>query len=162
MADDVQRNYQIFPQEQRWTHLALPPVKDVEASIAWYEKHTHLRLLARNESEVALGAWLGDPRQADAPFVLVLAQFKEGKDPFGGARHFPLAPFAHIGIEVKKRETVDEIAALARQENCLALAPHLRPPPVGYVCFVRDPDGNIIEFSHDQGVYEKAKEMWGR
>jgi len=158
---DAQRTYQIFPEEQRWTHIALPPVKDLESSITWYEKHTHLKLLARNESDVARGAWLGDPTQTSSPFVLVLAQFLEGKDPFRGAKHTPLGPFAHIGIEVKEKSKVDEIAALAESEGCLALAPHFRPPPVGYVCFVRDPDGNVIEFSYDQGVYEKAKEVWG-
>ena len=26
---------------------------------------------------------------------------------------------------------------------------------------LKDPDGNMIEFSYDQGVYAKAKEVWG-
>jgi hypothetical protein len=29
------------------------------------------------------------------------------------------------------------------------------------VCFIKDPDGNTIEFSYDQGVYETAREVWG-
>ena len=35
------------------------------------------------------------------------------------------------------------------------------PPPIGYICAVKDPDGNVVEFSYDQGVYAKAQEVWG-
>ena len=35
------------------------------------------------------------------------------------------------------------------------------PPPIGYICMLTDPDGNLIEFSFDQGVYKKAREVWG-
>ncbi len=157
---DADRTYRIFPQRQKWTHLALQ-VKDIEASIAWYQKHTHLELLARNESDFGLGVWLGDRTEVDSPFILVLSQFFEGKDPFAPAVHHPLGPFAHIGIEVTERQTIDDIVAVAKEEDCLALGPTQMPPPVGYICFLRDPDGNIIEFSFDQGVYEKAKEIWG-
>jgi len=36
------------------------------------------------------------------------------------------------------------------------------PKQIGYVCFIKDPDGNTIEYSYDQGVYEKAREVWGK
>jgi lactoylglutathione lyase len=36
------------------------------------------------------------------------------------------------------------------------------PKQIGYICFLKDPDGNTIEFSYDQGVYEKAREVWGK
>lgn len=152
--------HKIRPDKPRWTHLALH-VKDIEASIAWYEKHTCLGVLARNQDEMGKGVWLGDGTAPHAPFILVLAQFFEGKDPFAPARHAVLQPFAHIGIEVPTRELVDEYAALAKENDCLALGPMQMPDPVGYVCFVKDPDGNVIEFSFDQGVYEKAREVWG-
>jgi hypothetical protein len=35
------------------------------------------------------------------------------------------------------------------------------PKQIGYICFLKDPDGNTIEFSFDQGVFEKAREVWG-
>ena len=47
------------PTAPRWTHMALH-VNDIEASIVWYEKYTHLRVLARNEDEDGKGVWLGD------------------------------------------------------------------------------------------------------
>ncbi|MFQ6004497.1 MAG: VOC family protein [Woeseia sp.] len=152
--------HKIRPDRQRWTHLALH-VSDIDASIAWYEKHTHLQLLARNQDEFGRGAWLGDSEEASSPFILVLAQFDEGKDPFAPAKHAILTPFAHIGIEVPTRGMVDELASKAKEADCLALGPRQMPDPVGYVCFIRDPDGNLVEFSYDQGVYERALEVWG-
>ena len=35
------------------------------------------------------------------------------------------------------------------------------PAPIGYVCALTDPDGNVIEISHNQGVYDKVDEVWG-
>jgi len=35
------------------------------------------------------------------------------------------------------------------------------PPPIGYICAINDPDGNVIEISHNQGVYAKVEEVWG-
>jgi hypothetical protein len=35
------------------------------------------------------------------------------------------------------------------------------PKHIGYICFLKDPDGNTVEFSYDQGVFEKAREVWG-
>jgi hypothetical protein len=43
----------------------------------------------------------------------------------------------------------------------MAWPPTQMPDPIGYICALKDPDGNMIEFSYDQGVYAKAKEVWG-
>ena len=45
--------------------------------------------------------------------------------------------------------------------GCLSWPPQQMPDPIGYICALTDPDGNMIEFSYDQGVYEKAQEVWG-
>ncbi|HUZ13341.1 MAG TPA: VOC family protein [Caulobacteraceae bacterium] len=158
---DAKVGHSIGPRRPTWTHIALC-VKDVDASIAWYERFTHLRLLARGEDRDGRNAWLGDSTQADSPFVLVLGQFFEGHDPFAPAPHPPLGPFAHIGIELSAHEAVDEVAARAKAEGCLALGPLQMPKQIGYVCFIKDPDGNTVELSFDQGVYERAREVWGR
>ena len=50
---------------------------------------------------------------------------------------------------------------LGRADGCLEWEPAQWPPPVGYVCALADPDGNVVEFSYDQGVYAKAQEVWG-
>jgi lactoylglutathione lyase len=32
---------------------------------------------------------------------------------------------------------------------------------VGYICAAKDPDGNVIEFSHNQKVYATIQRVWG-
>ena len=88
-------------------------------------------------------------------------QFFEGHDPFAPATHHPLGPFAHIGIELPDKNAVDQIASKAKESGCLMLGPVKMPKRIGYICFVRDPEGNVVEFSFDQGVYTKAREVWG-
>jgi catechol 2,3-dioxygenase-like lactoylglutathione lyase family enzyme len=153
--------HQVRPKRSTWTHIALC-VKDIDKSIDWYQRFTHLTLLQRGEDKDGKNAWLGDSTQADSPFVLVLGQFFEGHDPFAPAAHLPMGPFAHIGIELATKEAVDEAAGRAKAEGCLGLGPIQLPKQIGYVCFVKDPDGNTIEFSYDQGVFEKAREVWGK
>lgn len=157
----AQGTHSIGPRRSTWTHIALC-AKDIDASIAWYERFTHLRLLSRGEDQDGKNAWLGDSAQADSPFILVLGQFYEGHDPFAPAAHPPMGPFAHIGIELATKEAVDEVAARGKAEGCLAFGPLQMPKQIGYICFLKDPDGNTIEYSFDQGVYEKAREVWGR
>ena len=156
-----QPHHNLRPARPTWTHLALH-VKDIDRAIAWYEEFTHLRVLDRVEDQDGYNAWLGDESQADHPFILVLGQFLEGKDPFAPAEHPALGPFAHIGIEVPEKHIIDETAAKAKEAGCLVLGPVRLTERIGYICFLRDPEGNMVEFSHDQGVYEKAREIWGK
>lgn len=153
--------HSIGPTKSVWTHIAFA-VKDVDKSLAWYEKFTHLRLLARHDEVDGRNIWLGDSAHPESPFILVLGQFYEGHDPFAPSPHHPMGPFAHIGIELPSKEAVDEIAAKAKADGCLALGPRQMPKHIGYICFLKDPDGNTIEYSCDQGVYEKAREVWGK
>jgi lactoylglutathione lyase len=140
----------------RWTHIALPSA-DLDASLAWYERFTPLVVLAEHHDEQGRSAWLAHEGEAESPFVLVLVMFYRD----AGRRQRTLGPFAHIGIEVPARSDVEAIAARARAEGCLVWEPQDMPPPVGYVCAMTDPDGNVIEISHDQGVYAAAQEKWG-
>lgn len=156
-----ERAHSVGPKRSTWTHIALC-VKDIDASIAWYERHTHLKLLARGEDDDGKNAWLGDDSQAESPFILVLGQFYPGHDPFAPAPHPPMGPFAHMGIELPSKEAVDEMAARGKAEGCLAFGPLQMPKQIGYICFLKDPDGNTIEYSYDQGVFEKAREVWGK
>ena len=94
----------------------------------------------------------------DKPFIIVLVSFFH--DQPKGPRA-TLAPFAHLGIEMPTRDEVDRIAERGRAAGCLAWEPQQLPPPIGYVCALTDPDGNIVEFSHDQGVFAKVHEVWG-
>jgi catechol 2,3-dioxygenase-like lactoylglutathione lyase family enzyme len=141
----------------RWTHIALPAT-DIDTMIDWYTRFTPLELLDRREDADGYGAWLGHSDQADKPFILVLVSFFRDQDK--GAQPI-MAPFAHIGVEVTSRAEVEAIADRGRAEGCLVWEPTDMPPPIGYICALKDPEGNMIEFSYDQGVYAKAQEVWG-
>jgi lactoylglutathione lyase len=141
----------------RWTHVALPSC-DIDKSIAWYEKFTPLVVIERFQDAMGRSAWLGHAGRTEHPFVLVLVMFFKDQ----GKKQPQLAPFAHIGIEVPTEQELDTLAEEARRAECLAMPPTRLPPPVGYVCMLSDPDGNRIEISHNQQVYQKVRERWGQ
>ncbi|MDB0005856.1 VOC family protein [Ilumatobacteraceae bacterium] len=152
--------YQIHPTEARWTHVALR-VDDIDKTIDFYTSMTPLELIDRREDDMGYGAWLGMPGETNNPFILVIAQFFPETDPFKNAPTAVLAPFAHLGIEMSEKSNVDEIATRAEAAGCLAMPPTMMPPPIGYICMLRDPDGNMVEFSWDQGVWSTLQERWG-
>lgn len=152
--------YDVRPAKPTWTHIALR-VADVDESISWYQAFTPLELLEKRQDDMGFGAWLGEPDSAVRPFVLVLAQFLPETDPFKAFPQEVLTPFAHLGVELPTRDALDATAARAEVAGCLAMPPTQMPAPVGYVCMLRDPDGNMIELSYDQGVYATVKRVWG-
>lgn len=145
------------PDRPRLTHVALP-VGDLEASLDWYAEWTPLRLLRRFSDEQGSSAWLAHDDVSLPPFVLVLVDFAAAH----GEAHPRLAPFAHLGVELPTRADVDGQADRARRAGILVTEPIELPPPVGYVCMIADPDGNRIELSCGQGVYDAAAEAADR
>jgi lactoylglutathione lyase len=133
------------PTTPRWTHIALPS-GDLDRSIAWYTEFTPLVVLDRREDADGQSAWLSHDGQIDNPFILVLVMFWRDK----GKPSPIMAPFAHIGI-----------ADRARAAGCLTWEPTDMPDPIGFICAITDPDGNVIEISHNQGVFAKVQEVWG-
>ena len=152
--------YDIHPDEARWTHVALR-VDDIDATIDFYTSMTPLQLIDKRRDDMGYGAWLGMPGATNNPFILVVAQFFEGSDPFADAPKEVLAPFAHLGIELPSKGDVDDVATRAAAADCLAMPATMMPPPIGYICMVRDPDGNMVEFSWDQGVYATLRDRFG-
>jgi lactoylglutathione lyase len=152
--------HELRPRAARWTHVALR-VSDIDATIAWYLEFTPLELLDRRQDDDGYGAWLGHREVGEHPFVLVLAQFFPDRDPFAPHPIAKLAPFNHIGIELPERADVDDVAARGEAAGCLVFPAKQMPDPIGYICMLQDPDGNLVEFSYDQGVYETARNTWG-
>jgi lactoylglutathione lyase len=138
------------------THIALP-VSNLQAHLDFYAKYTSMvNIHERFDEETGLRtAWLanpGDVTEAAARFVIVLI---EGKLPTAitgdiQEEYWFLRSIAHLGISVASRDEVDRIAAMAKDDGCLVLGPMYRNVVVGYICLVRDPDGNNIEFSVEQ------------
>ena len=146
------------PPTPRWTHMALR-VNNIDETIAFYTDFTPMELIDKREDDMGYGAWLGHTDSPDTPFVLVLAQFFPETDPFKDAPIATLAPFAHIGIEMTTRQEVEDVAEKAKAAGVLAMPPTDMPQPIGYICMVSDPDGNMVEFSHDQAVYDTMQEL---
>lgn len=139
----------------RWTHIALPS-SDLDATVDFYTTMTPLVVVATRQDDAGRNAWLSNPEQWETPFVLVVAEFAAA----AGSRHPILTPFAHLGIEVPRRSDVDELAARARAAGCLHWEPMDMPDPVGYLCALTDPDGNVVEISHNQGVFDAVRRKW--
>ena len=66
-----------------------------------------------------------------------------------------------LSIEMPSRSDVDATAERGRAAGCLSWEPTDMPDPIGYICAVTDPDGNVIEISHNQGVYDTVQQVWG-
>jgi lactoylglutathione lyase len=142
--------------EARWTHVALP-TGNLDRAIAFYTELTPLVVVERFKDAVGESAWPSNAQQAEAPFVLVLVSFDKDTERELGV----LTPFAHIGIEVPQRSDVDALAEKAREMGVLHWEPQYVSETVGYVCALHDPDGNVIETSHNQKVFETVRRLWG-
>lgn len=142
--------------QARWTHIALP-TGNLDKAIEFYTSLTPLVVVDRFQDADGESVWLSNSGQVETPFVLVLVSFNKDK----GGQLGLLTPFAHIGIEVPQRTDVDALAERARELGCLHWEPRDMPPPVGYICALKDPDGNVVEISHNQQVFASVRRLWG-
>jgi catechol 2,3-dioxygenase-like lactoylglutathione lyase family enzyme len=94
-----------------------------------------------DETPVAWLGWGEDP----PVFVIVLLEgdYEQNAQP----------AWQHIGLSVDSREEVDAVYQRAEADGIAELwPPAYAGPIVGYFCGVRDPDGNMVEFSHGQRI----------
>jgi lactoylglutathione lyase len=138
------------------THIALP-VRSLDDHLAFYAKYTTMEVIhERVDDETGLRTvWIAnseDKTDAAARFVIVLIEGKlptqitgDIKEEYGFLRSI-----SHLGISLDSRDDVDRVADMARDDGILVLGPMYRNPVVGYICLVRDPDGNNVEFSVEQ------------
>ena len=129
------------------THVALK-VSNVDASISFYEKYAHLKVVNRRVDRTTQSdvAWIGDTIH---PFVIVLLKMPK----VDGA----LLPESHLGVACESREEVDRLCNQAHSEGILLKGPIDSPPPVGYWAYIRDPDGHTLEISYGQEVESVMK-----
>lgn len=142
------------------THIALP-VRNLDAQLVFYAKHTRMRVIStRKDEHTGLRtAWLANERDirpdGGARFVIVLIEGSLPRDIVGDEmkeEYTFLTSISHLGISLDSREDVDRVAEIARKEGTLVLGPLYRNQVVGYICLVKDPDGNNVEFSVEQDL----------
>src|SRR5689334_7811176 len=125
-----------------WTHLALH-VRSLQASIAFYEEFTSLRVIEEHSDAASTGmnvVWLSDrPEGAATEFVLVLQEGVPHILP-DAQPQLSLAPISHLGFAVPTREVVDQIAERARERDILRFGPTFLNENAGYICILVDPD----------------------
>lgn len=153
----------LAPPTSLLTHIALP-VRDLDATLAWYRKYTTLEVIhEREDPDTKLKtAWLANPGDRTeqgggigvqaAKFVIVLIAGKLPTNITGDIKeeYGFLTSISHIGLSLDSRDDVDRVAAMAKDDGCLLLGPMYRNVVVGYICVVKDPDGNNVEFSVEQ------------
>jgi catechol 2,3-dioxygenase-like lactoylglutathione lyase family enzyme len=140
------------------THIALP-VSNLDATLAFYAKYTTMeKIHERFDPETHMrSAWIAnteDKTATSARFVIVVMEGKLPTQITGDIKeeYWFLRSIAHLGISLNSREDVDRIAAMAKEDGILVLGPIYRNAVVGYICLVRDPDGNNVEFSVEQDL----------
>lgn len=128
------------------THVALF-VRDVPRTIEFYRRFVGLHIVHDRTDNGTRVVWLSE-RDRDPDFVIVAITLPPGQ--------FTTPPhLAHLGYAVESRAAVDEIASRATAAGVLEQAPVDAGPIVGYFCILRDPDGNLVEFSHGQPINPK-------
>lgn len=130
----------------RLTHVALF-VRDVGRTINFYERFVGLHVVHDRVDDGVRVVWLSEQTH-DPQFVIVAISLPPG-DTGAPPR------MAHLGYDLPSRAAVDEIAARAQSEGLLTQGPADAGPIVGYFCMLRDPDGNLVEFSHGQPINPK-------
>jgi catechol 2,3-dioxygenase-like lactoylglutathione lyase family enzyme len=125
------------------THVALF-VADAQRTVEFYERFVGLHIVHDRVDDGVRVVWLSEQAH-DPEFVIVAITVAPGQ---------PNSPprMAHLGYDLPSRAAVDELAARADAAGLLAQAPTDAGPIVGYFCLLRDPDGNLVEFSHGQAI----------
>jgi len=127
----------------KFTHIALH-VHDLDQSIAFYENYCRLRLF-HDRIDPRTGdrvVWMSEELE-NPHYVIVLM-------PGGSKKKQAKNDYGHLGFAVETKEKVKDLAKKAKADNCLVWDVMDEPYPVGTLCGVSDPDGNVVEFSFGQ------------
>jgi catechol 2,3-dioxygenase-like lactoylglutathione lyase family enzyme len=116
----------------------------VEKSVDFYRRFVGLHLVHDRTDGGVRVVWLSE-QEEDPHFVLVIIGIPHEEE-----AERSLAE--HLCYDLPSRQAVDEIAARGNAEGLLLQGPVDAGPIVGYFCMLRDPDGNIVEFSHGQPI----------
>lgn len=126
---------------ERLDHIAMMAT-DIERTAQFYCDWAGMEIIhdRRDPGHTHRVIWVR--RKADPTGLIIVLIENEAAYPHGRMDHF--------GFHVSSRAEVDALAERARAAGILAEAPQYAGPVVGYYCMIKDPDGNLVEFSCDQ------------
>jgi len=126
----------------RMTHICLH-VKTLDDCVRFYEDYCDMRVIHKNVDGGEGSVYMSEVgRQTDIVF-----QLKSGGDSLTLSDNEE----RHFGFAVESKHAVDDIADKARKENILFFEPD-EYLPGAYLCGVKDPNGNCIEFGYNHPV----------
>lgn len=131
------------------THIGLC-VENIETSAAFYKKFADLDVISERKEHDMRVAWLGNP-SVNNTFIIVLLEM--------GHQKCDSPSYHHLGLQFETQEEVDAIALKAKEKGILIEDAGDHGPVAGYLCVIRDPDGNGVEFSYGQEVFEVLSEQ---
>src|SRR5262249_53378296 len=126
---------------ERLDHIAIITA-DVERSSQFYCDWAGMHVIhdRRDSPQSHRVVWVRLANDRNS-LIIVMIQ-SEGDRPAGRMDHF--------GFHVTSRADVDLIGDRARAVGILVEEPQYAGPVVGYFCTIKDPDGNLLEFSCEQ------------
>jgi len=130
----------------RLTHVAIQ-ANNVAASIDFYQRYVGLHVVHDRCDDGVQVAWLSEEKE-DPSFVIVILGIPPEERPLPALTD-------HLGYDLPSREAVDEMAERGKAGGVLVHGPVHISEIVGYICMLRDPDGNVVEFSHGQPINPK-------
>ena len=128
--------------QSRMTHICLH-VDNLKDSVLFYRRYCQMKIIADCTTEGEGSIYLSETgKEAELVF-----QFKSG----GKSLTLTDNEETHFGFVVDSRKAVDEVATMAREDGTLFWEPdeYLQG---AYICAVRDPNGNCVEFSYGHPV----------
>ena len=128
--------------QPRITHICLH-VENLEDCVRFYRRYCQMEVIEDHSEGGEGSVYMSEAgRQNELVF-----QFKSGGE------NLALAETAeqHFGFAVESREAVDDIAKLAREDEIIFFEPD-EYLPGAYLCGVKDPNGNCVEFGYGHKV----------
>jgi lactoylglutathione lyase len=124
----------------RLDHLALE-CRDIAKTIEFYQRYADMEVIHDRYEQGVRVTWIRHRRDRNG-LILVLIQKPRVSKTEGRMNH--------LGFHVASRSEVDLISTTAASDNFLAEPAKNGGEILGYLCIVRDPDGNLVEFSYGQ------------
>ena len=125
----------------RLDHLALA-CRDISKTVQFYQRYAEMEVIHDRHEHGVRVTWIRNRRDRNG-LILVLIQGQTAIKTSKG-------PMNHLGFHVANGHDVDLVSKLADSEGCLVEPAKNGGEILGYYCIVRDPDGNLVEFSYGQ------------